>query len=123
MFNRLRLTDGGAGAAGLALAADGTLVYPQATLRPEELDLNTPFVFANLDRGLIPAATAAAVGVPVTDALPRTDGSELRVLATVIPDLTHHTDVLAFGDTLDGGGGPTRSSATGRRSTRRCSAI
>ncbi len=105
VFNRLRLTDGGAGATGFALAADGTLVYPQATLRPEELDLNTPFVFANLDRGLIPAATAAAVGVPVTDALPRTDGSELRVLATVIPDLTHHTDVLAFGDTLDGGAG------------------
>ncbi|MBL7039484.1 MAG: hypothetical protein ISR77_12695, partial [Pirellulaceae bacterium] len=92
----------------ITLPQGGIVVIPQLTRGPEEMDLNSPFLFHKLEREIIPSPVRDFLEFPLNDRLERNDGSFLRVFASIVPDLVHHVDVLPGADTIDGGDGADR---------------
>ncbi|MCY2927243.1 MAG: calcium-binding protein, partial [Planctomycetota bacterium] len=78
----------------------GSVIVPQLTVYPDEMN---NFAMPALT-ALTPVA-GALKDAAAASALDRTDGRTMTPYIAVIPDVTHHADVLPGNDTLHGGEG------------------
>lgn len=83
----------------LNLGTYGTVVLPHLQIAPQMIQ----GIFSPI--ALMPTLTRDASPVPTIGNLRRLNGTELTVFASVIPDMTGHSDLLSGNDTIQGADG------------------